>query len=84
MVDGAIGSYEDLVAAVGPDFGSIGAESTLDFQSSIPLIWPQKTVLFQTNDEYWEIVGTEGFFNSKAKRYPPTSSFLCISVINQI
>lgn len=65
LVDGAIGSYEDLVAAVGPGFGSIGAESTLDFQASIPLIWPQTTVLFQTDDEYWELVGSEGFFNSK-------------------
>lgn len=65
LVDGAIGSYEDLVAAVGPDFGSIGEESTLDFQASIPLIWPQTTVLFQTDDEYWEIVGSEGFFNSE-------------------
>jgi tripeptidyl-peptidase-1 len=54
------------VAAIGPDFGSIGQESTLDFQASIPLIWPQTAVLFQTDDEYWEIVGAEGFFNSKA------------------
>lgn len=65
LVDGAIGSYEDIVATLGPDWTSIGAESTLDFQASIPLIWPQTTVLFQTDDEYWEIVGSEGFFNSK-------------------
>lgn len=52
------------MAAVGPDFASIGPESTLDFQASIPLIWPQTAVLFQTDDEYWEIVGSEGFFNS--------------------
>ncbi|PTB37277.1 hypothetical protein M441DRAFT_72569 [Trichoderma asperellum CBS 433.97] len=64
LVDGAIGSYEDLVASVGTGFGSIGPESTLDFQASIPLIWPQTTVLFQTDDEYWEIVGSEGFFNT--------------------
>ncbi|KAL7941112.1 peptidase S8/S53 domain-containing protein [Trichoderma barbatum] len=64
LVDGAIGSWEDLVATVGPGFGDIGIESTLDFQAAIPLIWPQKTVLFQTNDEYYEIVGTAGFFNT--------------------
>ncbi|KAL5089120.1 hypothetical protein Trisim1_005975 [Trichoderma cf. simile WF8] len=64
LVDGAFGSYEDLVAAIGSQFGGLGQESTLDFQSAIPLIWPQTTVLFQTNDEYYEIVGTEGFFNT--------------------
>ncbi|UKZ74649.1 hypothetical protein TrVFT333_002319 [Trichoderma virens FT-333] len=64
LVDGAIGSYEDIVATIGSNFGGLGLESTLDFQSAIPLIWPQKTVLFQTNDEYYEIVGTQGFFNT--------------------
>lgn len=76
LVDGAIGSYEDLVASVGTGFGSIGPESTLDFQASIPLIWPQTTVLFQTDDEYWEIVGSEGFFNSKTTY---CSLFTCIT-----
>ncbi len=38
------------------------AESNLDFQASIPLIWPQKTVLFQTDDEWYEEVGTPELF----------------------
>ena len=65
LIDGAIGSYEDVVATLGDGFAAVGAESTLDFQSSMPLIWPQTPVLFQTDDEYYEIVGTEGWMNSK-------------------
>jgi tripeptidyl-peptidase-1 len=60
------------VAAIGTEYGGLGEESTLDFQASIPLIWPQTTVLFQTDDEYWEIVGSEGFFNSKTNPWPLT------------
>lgn len=63
------------MAALGPDWTSIGAESTLDFQASIPLIWPQTTVLFQTDDEYWEIVGSEGFFNSKTDPWSLIGTF---------
>jgi tripeptidyl-peptidase-1 len=47
-----------------------GAESNLDFQASIPLIYPQKTVLFQADDEYWEEVGSPGFFNSMSSLPP--------------
>ncbi|KAH8897407.1 subtilisin-like protein [Thozetella sp. PMI_491] len=62
LIDGAIGSEEDLakvLSGVSPGF-----ESNLDFQSAMPIIYPQTTVLFQTNDEYWEEVGTPGFFNT--------------------
>lgn len=82
MVDGAIGSYEDLVATIGSSFGGLGLESSLDFQSAIPLIWPQTTVLFQTNDEYYEIVGTEGFFNSKPDALHSSIHTTFLSVIN--
>ena len=66
LIDGAFGSYEDVVAAVGDNFvDGVGGESTLDFQSALPLIWPQKPVLFQTDDELYEIEGTEGWMNSR-------------------
>lgn len=66
LIDGAYGSYEDLIAALGDAFASgVGAESTLDFQASMPLIWPQKPVLFQTDDELYEVEGTAGWMNSK-------------------
>ncbi|KAH8883712.1 subtilisin-like protein [Thozetella sp. PMI_491] len=64
LIDGAIGSYEELVATVGDNFGGIGGESTLDFQAAMPLIWPQKPVLFQTDDELYEIEGTNGWMNT--------------------
>ena len=50
---------------MGDNFGGVGGESTLDFQASMPLIWPQKPVLFQTDDELYEIEGTEGWMNSR-------------------
>ncbi|KAK3997729.1 putative protease [Cladorrhinum sp. PSN332] len=31
-----------------------GEEANLDFQVAIPLIWPQKTILFQTDDEWYQ------------------------------
>ena len=69
LVDGAVGSSEELSEVFGFDIAP-GPESNLDFQASIPLIWPQKTVLFQTDDEYYEEVGTPGFFNSKCSKHP--------------
>jgi tripeptidyl-peptidase I len=56
------------VAATGVDgyFGA-GGESTLDFQASMPLIWPQKPVLFQTDDQYYEGGGSNGWLNSKTR-----------------
>lgn len=42
-----------------------GAESDLDFQVSYPLIYPQGTVLFQTDDPVYEAdYEYEGFLNN--------------------
>ncbi|ORY56843.1 alkaline serine protease [Pseudomassariella vexata] len=49
---------------------SAGAESNLDFQMAYGLIWPQQTVLFQVDDEYYQYNQTtsntpyRGFFNN--------------------
>lgn len=65
-IDGAVGSIEEL----GYPEEDAGVESDLDFQASWPLIWPQGTVLFQTDDEYYEINQTSattpylGFYNT--------------------
>lgn len=64
LIDGAIGAAQTAA--------EVGAESDLDFQSSWPLIWPQKEILFQTDDQYYEINQTTentpylGFWNSKS------------------
>lgn len=65
-IDGAVGSAE----AAGLSEDETGVESDLDFQSSWPLIWPQGTVLFQTDDQYYEVNQTDvdtpylGFYNT--------------------
>lgn len=65
LIDGAIGPSATLAEA--------GTESNLDFESAWPLIWPQKTVLFQTDDQYIEVNQTDlhtpylGFWNSKSR-----------------
>lgn len=42
-----------------------GAESDLDFQISFPIIWPQNSVLFQTDDPVYEAnYNYSGFFNN--------------------
>ncbi|KAK3647834.1 Tripeptidyl-peptidase sed1 [Elasticomyces elasticus] len=42
-----------------------GAESDLDFQISYPIIWPQTSVLYQTDDPVYEANYTyEGFLNN--------------------
>lgn len=63
LIDGAIGASQSI-----PD---AGVESDLDFEASIPMIYPQKTVLFQTDDQYYEVneTGTTptpyiGFWNT--------------------
>ncbi|KAL4898153.1 peptidase S8/S53 domain-containing protein [Aspergillus ambiguus] len=44
---------------------SAGPESNLDFQISYPLIWPQNSVLFQTDDNVYQSNYTyEGFLNN--------------------
>lgn len=59
-----MGAYED------PYYGSwpvtLGEEADLDFQAAWPLIWPQKTVLFQEDDQYYEYTEDfNGFWNSE-------------------
>lgn len=47
------------------DFLAAGAESDLDFQVAYPLIYPQGTVLFQTDDPVYENNYTfTGFLNN--------------------
>ncbi|KAI5306817.1 hypothetical protein KEM56_006974 [Ascosphaera pollenicola] len=43
-----------------------GLESCLDFDLAYPIIWPQSTVLFQNNDDYYNYVDTNftGFLNT--------------------
>ncbi|KAL3426195.1 Pro-kumamolisin [Phlyctema vagabunda] len=60
LIDGAIGATEDT-----PEFVPIDLEAGLDFDSSQPLIYPQKLVLFQEDDEYYESSGNfNGFWNT--------------------
>ncbi|KAH6656282.1 peptidase S8/S53 domain-containing protein [Truncatella angustata] len=67
LVDGAIGAVEDVP---GYNQTDAGVESDLDFEAALPLIYPQKTVLFQTDDEFYEINETQsdtplyGFYNT--------------------
>lgn len=62
LIDGAIGAAQTAA--------EVGAESNLDFQASQPLIWPQRTILFQTDDQYVEVNQTDlhtpylGFWNT--------------------
>lgn len=62
-INGALGPTNDTLKA--------GDEADLDFQVAIPLIWPQKTVLFQTDDEWYQKNQLQadtkypGFFNSE-------------------
>lgn len=65
MIDGAIGAYEDPYD--GPWPIELGEEADLDFEAAWPLIWPQKTVLFQEDDQYYEYTGDfGGFWNSES------------------
>lgn len=45
-IDGAFGASTWVSTA--------GIESALDLEVSQPLIWPQRTILFQTDDEFYE------------------------------
>ncbi|KAI1298791.1 subtilisin-like protein [Xylaria venustula] len=61
LIDGAIGSIE----TPSPFPLEVGLESSLDFDASWPLIYPQGVVLFQTDDEYYEYNYTyNGFWNT--------------------
>lgn len=55
LIDGATGSSEET----GLSEYDAGVESDLDFQSAWPLIWPQGTVLFQSDDQFYEINQTD-------------------------
>ncbi|KAJ5973138.1 uncharacterized protein N7479_003056 [Penicillium vulpinum] len=47
------------------DISHAGAESDLDFQISYPIIWPQNSILFQSDDMYYEKHYTfQGFLNT--------------------
>ncbi|KAI0809624.1 peptidase S8/S53 domain-containing protein [Xylaria sp. FL0064] len=62
LIDGAVGAIEDP-----SNFTNVedGAESALDFDSAIPLIFPQGTVLFQQDDQYYESKDNlPGFWNT--------------------
>jgi tripeptidyl-peptidase-1 len=52
--------------AVAPaSLANAGAESDLDFEISYPIIWPQNSVLFQTDDPVYEANYTyDGFLNN--------------------
>ncbi|KAI1750022.1 subtilisin-like protein [Xylaria castorea] len=62
LIDGAIGAIE-TPSPIYPLV--VGLESSLDFDSAWPLIYPQGTVLYQTDDEYYEYTGNfTGFWNT--------------------
>lgn len=70
LVDGAVGAIEDPNPYNATYPAELGLESSLDFDASWPLIWPQKTVLYQSDDQYYEYTGNfGGFWNSEP---PPT------------
>ncbi|KAJ1323356.1 tripeptidyl-peptidase I [Microdochium nivale] len=55
LIDGAIGSVESQPkGASGPRIET-GSESMIDFGAAIPLIYPQRTVLFQVDDEFYQL-----------------------------
>ncbi|KAK8117373.1 uncharacterized protein PG998_005654 [Apiospora kogelbergensis] len=61
LVDGAVGALEEP----SPYPIEPGSESALDFDAAWPLIWPQKTVLYQVDDEYYEHSSNfSGFWNT--------------------
>lgn len=68
-INGALGPTNDTLKA--------GEEADLDFEIAIPLIWPQRTVLFQTDDEWYQKDQQRadskypGFFNSTFIHTPP-------------
>lgn len=48
-----------------PALTAAGPESDLDFQVSYPLIYPQGTILFQSDDQFYESNYTyQGFLNT--------------------
>jgi hypothetical protein len=56
-----------------------GVESNLDFMAAMPLVYPQKTILFQAEDEYYEILQHDP---ARANQYPGfwNSELLALSI----
>ncbi|KAL7907816.1 putative Tripeptidyl-peptidase sed1 [Trichoderma velutinum] len=52
LIDGAIGSVEDVP---GYNQSVAGVEADMDIEAAWPLIWPQGVVLFQTDDQFYEV-----------------------------
>ncbi len=78
-MDGALGAIEDA-----PDLDlPIGLESSLDFDAAWPLIYPQGTVLFQQDDEWYESTGNfNGFWNSRLRRTPSMHAALNLTTFS--
>lgn len=59
-------TLDSVDGAVAPNpVTSAGPESDLDFEISYPIIYPQNSILFQTDDPVYEANYTyEGFFNN--------------------
>jgi len=64
-IDGAFGAVEAQPAGLNPPI-TTGGEAMLDFGAAIPLIYPQKTVAFQVDDEFYELDQSTyfGFYNT--------------------
>jgi len=55
----------DGATAPAPTLANAGPESDLDFQISYPIIYPQNSILFQTDDDVYEANYTfQGFLNN--------------------
>jgi len=67
LIDGAAGAASPSSTPSVP----IGGEADLDFEVAWPLIWPQKTINFQVDDEWYE--GEEN--NGGHGPAPPPGSF---------
>lgn len=52
LIDGAIGPVEDVP---GYNQSLAGGEADMDIEAAWPLIWPQDIVLFQTDEEFYEV-----------------------------
>lgn len=61
LVNGAVGAFEEPSAVPIPE---VGVESSLDFDAAWPLIYPQKTVLYQVDDEVYQNTNLTGFWNT--------------------
>lgn len=67
LINGAVGPVEDVP---GYNKSRAGVEADMDIEATWPLIWPQNIVLFQTDDEFYEVDQTSpdtpylGFWNA--------------------